>query len=273
MKFDLISYLMNPRHWWRPLLLILIISIAGVTMIGKQTYTDAPPVASFVDINGRVIFSKEQIQLGQELFHKYSLMEYGSMFGDGAYRGPDFTAESLHMIERYMEEYYLSNEDIDPYSAAELVKHQIKENYFDAVTNSIKLLPAQVYAAEQLINYYQAKSLPQSDTEPFNPLQKLKSAKELKSLVSFFYWGGWVCGTSRPGKNYSYTHNWPYDPAAGNTPSGAVILWTLIGSFALILVLGIVLFFYGRMDKLDDKVYVKNTTPFMSHHGVLKYTP
>ena len=35
-------------------------------------------------------------------------MEYGSMFGDGANRGPDYTAEALHYVSKYMNDYYQS---------------------------------------------------------------------------------------------------------------------------------------------------------------------
>ena len=273
MKFDLITYLMNPRNWWRPLLVILLVSGAGVAMIGRQTYTDAPPLPSFVDESNRIIFSKEQVQQGQDLFHKYGLMEYGSMFGDGAYRGPDFTAESLHMIREFMEQYYVKKDNLDKYAAAALVKNQIKQNEFDVETNTVRLIPAQVFAAQQLNDFYTAKSKPGATGKPFNPLQSLQSTEELNALTAFFYWGAWVCGTSRPGEQYSYTHNWPYDPEAGNTPTGAVILWTVIGSFTLLLVLGAVLYYYGKMDKLEDRVYVRNTNPFMSSIGVLKYKP
>lgn len=33
---------------------------------------------------------------GQEVFLKNGLMQFGSLFGNGAYLGPDFTADYLH---------------------------------------------------------------------------------------------------------------------------------------------------------------------------------
>ena len=42
---------------------------------------------------------------GQEVFHKYALM--GTVvFGDGAQRGPDFTAQALHKVQESMVDYY-----------------------------------------------------------------------------------------------------------------------------------------------------------------------
>jgi nitric oxide reductase subunit B len=87
-----ISYFMNTKNWWGPLTFIAIISILGVGMIGFQTYNDAPPMAGFVSSKGDVLVTKDALVEGQIVFHKYALMEYGSFFGDGAQRGPDFTA-------------------------------------------------------------------------------------------------------------------------------------------------------------------------------------
>jgi hypothetical protein len=73
-----ISYIMNTKNWWGPLTFILIISILGVGMIGYQTYIDAPPMSGFTDDKGNVVIDKKTLEHGQEVFHKYALMEYGS---------------------------------------------------------------------------------------------------------------------------------------------------------------------------------------------------
>ena len=73
---------------------------------------------------------------GQAVFQKYALMEYGSMFGDGANRGPDFTAEALHQVTRSMNHYYQSKLKTDSNTSllekgiAEQVKSEIKTNRF-----------------------------------------------------------------------------------------------------------------------------------------------
>ena len=107
-KRNFISYLLNPRNWWLPLLVIFLISITGVTLIGVHTYTEAPPIPNYLSLKNETLFSKEDVLKGQALFQRYALMEYGSMFGDGANRGPDFTAEALHYISQYMNDYYLA---------------------------------------------------------------------------------------------------------------------------------------------------------------------
>src|SRR5262245_16831818 len=105
-KKSAIGYLLNPKNWWLPLLIIFTISLAGVMMIAVHTYTEAPPVASYVNEKRESVFTKDDVLKGQALFQKYALMEYGSFFGDGANRGPDYTAEALHWVSQYMNRFY-----------------------------------------------------------------------------------------------------------------------------------------------------------------------
>ncbi len=278
-KFNFIEFLMNPKKWWLPLLIIFVISFAGVMMIGIHTYTEAPPIPQYLSEKGETILTKEDILKGQAVFQKYALMEYGSMFGDGADRGPDYTAEALHETALLIQQFYLSTLDGENKDVAlvkkgidEQVKNEIKNNRFDKSVNTVVLTDAQVYAVNGLQQYYQ-QYFSGNKGSSFRPSGYIKSADEIKSLSAFFFWGAWVCGVERPGETYSYTHNWPYDPAAGNLPSGAVIFWSIIGSLGLVLGLGIVLYYHGKMEKLEDKIVVNKSRPFMSREGINKFQP
>lgn len=278
-KKNFISYLLNPKNWWLPLLIIFTVSIAGLTMIGIHTYTEAPPIPDYVSQKGEVIFSKEDVLKGQAVFQQYALMEYGSMFGDGALRGPDFTAEALHHISQYMNDYYQSklktdaNLDLLKKGVAEQVKSEIKDNRFNDDNNSVSLTEAQLFGAGELVKYYTQKFTDPLFSGAFKPAGYITNTSEIKSLTAFFFWGAWVCGVERPGEHYSYTHNWPYDPAAGNTPGSPVILWSIIGSLGLIFGLGIVLYYYGKLEKLDDNSYTNKAQPFMTRGEIEKFSP
>ncbi len=278
-KNNLIGYLLNPRNWWLPLLVIFIISIAGVTMIGIHTYTEAPPIPSYSSSKNEIVFSNEEVLKGQAIFQKYALMEYGSMFGDGANRGPDYTAEALHYVSRYMNDYYrsrLKNDSAGEFirkGMAEQVKAEIKTNQYNKTDNRVLLSDAQIYAARELIKFYYQKFNNPSSPGAFKPSGYISDADEIRSLTAFFFWGAWVCGVERPGQHYSYTHNWPYDPAAGNTPSSAIILWSIIGSLGLIFGLGIVLYYHGKLEKLDDDAYTNKAQPFMTRGDIKEFQP
>jgi len=276
------SYIMNPKNWWAPLTFILVISLLGVGMIGVQTYIDAPPMSAFVDEKDNMIFDQKTIVKGQEVFHKYALMEYGSYFGDGAQRGPDFTADALHQISQSMVKFYLDelkqlkSEGTNQYDVSQIeerVKAELKMNRYDKSSDLVRLSPAQVYAHEQLQNHYLDVFINHKESKGSLPADYIKSPQEVKDLSSFFYWGAWVCVTERPGATYSYTHNWPFDPKAGNTPTSPVILWSVLGLLAFVLMCGIVLYFIGQYNQLPNKFFKPATKDLFSAERVRDFSP
>lgn len=259
-----ISYIMNTKNWRGPLIFILIISILGVGMIGLQTYIDAPPMTGFKDATGSVAIDQNTIERGQEVFHKKALMEYGSFFGDGAQRGPDFTAEALHWITIYMNDYYITEikfktgKEVDLYEVKQInekVKAELKQNAFNKAENIVSLSQAQSYALQQLKKHYTDLFIDKNTGAGFPPKNYITNREDVADLASFFFWGAWVCVTQRPGSSFSYTHNWPYDPLAGNTPTSPVILWSVLGLLAFVLACGIVLYFIGQYNQLPNKFF------------------
>ncbi|MBK9736351.1 MAG: cbb3-type cytochrome c oxidase subunit I [Saprospiraceae bacterium] len=276
------SYIMNTKNWWGPLTFILIISLLGVGMIGYQTYIDAPPMSGFKDDKNNVIFDQQTIERGQEVFHKYALMEYGSFFGDGAQRGPDYTAEALHQITLFMNDFYISEFNTlkgvmpDQYEIKQInekVKQELKVNRWDKVSGLVVLSPSQIYAYGKLQNYYNNVFFNNKGGKGSLPSEYIKDPKDVENLSSFFYWGAWVCVAERPGANYSYTHNWPFDPLAGNSPTSPVILWSVLGLLAFVLMCGIVLYFIGQYNQLPNKFFKPATKDLFSVERVNAFAP
>lgn len=273
---------MDPKNWWGPLLFILIISLAGVGMIGYQTYYEAPPMTGFKTTAGEVIIGKATIEQGQEVFHKYALMEYGSMFGDGAQRGPDFTAEALHLVSLFMKDFYAEEfktvngrapSDTELKIIQENVKQELKRNHYDENENIVVLSDAQTYALKQLRSYYQNSYLDEDDTKSFPPPGYISNKEELSDLADFFFWGAWVCVAERPGSVFSYTHNWPYDPDAGNTPTSPTILWSVIGMLTFVLACGIVLYYIGQYNQLPNKFFKAPSKDLLTLQKVSAFRP
>src|SRR5215470_2691344 len=79
---------------------VALVGLCGFLLLGilaYRTYTDEPPIPSkVIGASGQLLFNREDVLAGQEVFLKNGLMEYGSIFGHGAYLGPDFTADYLH---------------------------------------------------------------------------------------------------------------------------------------------------------------------------------
>lgn len=273
-----LTYLMKPKNWWLPFLLIFGVSISGLIFIGYQTYNEAPPIPDFVDSQGQVVVSKSDILEGQEVFHRYALMEYGSMFGDGALRGPDFTAQTLHIMAESIKEFYKVESPTEPNplelaGIEELAKAEIKKNQYQSETNQTKLTASQTFAVSEVNSFYQKVFLDSDFHEAFKPAGYLTDPKEIEQLSKFFYWGAWVCSVSRPGEAYSYTHNWPFDPEAGNTPTPSTMIWSILGLFGLVLGLGAVMYYYGQFEQLSEEYYSKGASEMVTEEKLKSFRP
>jgi nitric oxide reductase subunit B len=256
-KRNLAEVLHDKKTWWVHFLIVAAICLAGLVYLGTETYTGAPPLVDFVSSKGDVVVSRDTIKKGQEVFHLRGLMGYGSFWGDGAERGPDFTADSLHRTVVAMREFYtqqsgkpLTQYDQDAIDAR--VTREIKTNTWDEAAGHIVLTDAQVHAIEQLKVHYQRMFNDPDYAEAFDPTGFISDPEEIKALTAFFFWGSWVAGAQRPGQEYSYTHNWPYDPAAGNVATNQTLLWSVISIFGLFAGILVVLYIYGQFKEMGD---------------------
>ncbi|MFQ5505749.1 MAG: nitric-oxide reductase, partial [Planctomycetota bacterium] len=256
---NLIKWIDKRKHWWKVFVLIFAVSVTVVGYIGVKTYEYAPPIADFKDPKGRLVFNARSITDGQQVFFRYGLMDYGSFLGDGGLRGPDFTAEALNLTARWVGEHHdrawrdrMADGGLRRSFVRALVQQELKENRYDRATNTVTLSAAQAEAFERLVRYYGekfGKGGELAGAEAFEPANYISDEKEVRDLSAFFFWGGWLCAAKREGFGYSYTHNWPYDPLAGNTPAGGIVLWSVIGVLSLILSLGVVFYYYGKLDR------------------------
>lgn len=235
--------------------LLFLVGGGSMVLIRHHTYTDSPPMADFVDEKNRTVIAHQEIVNGQVNFLKYGLMLYGSMFGDGALRGVDFSADAMHKLYLHMQEFYtleysalLKGDDISD-SASHRAKREMKNSTYDASKKSVALSPAALYAYDKMVAEYSYHL--RHEVSLYQPQLKNATTEELKELSAFFFWSGWVCSAKRPGYEYSYTHNWPYDKEAGNAPTSGVMLWSVLATLGLIVVLGFVLYLHGRYSKLS----------------------
>ena len=89
--------LLVSRAWVQAVALVMVFGFFVLGLLAYRTYTDEPPIPEkVVDPNGKILFTGQDVTEGQQIFLTNGLMEYGSIFGHGAYLGPDFTADYLH---------------------------------------------------------------------------------------------------------------------------------------------------------------------------------
>ncbi len=268
---NLALWLLNKKNWVTHFLIVTVISLAGLVYLGQQTYSGAPPLVDYVDSKGQVVISEAEIKKGKELFLLRGLMAYGSFWGDGAERGPDFTAEALHRTVVSMRAYYEAEmkartgvQELTGYeqdAIAQRVIRELKNNTYSPEAGRIVLNDAQIFAFNELLTHYTRMFTDPTYKDRMEPVNQLSGAENLRAVSSFFYWGGWVSVAQRPGKDYSYTHNWPYDPDAGNYATTDTFIWTFISIFALWIGISVVLYVYGQMKMQPIDV-------FEAHNGV-----
>jgi nitric oxide reductase subunit B len=277
------------NRWWIHLLGLFAIGAAGVLFLGVQTYREAPPVADFAAPDGEVLASAGRIREGQAVFQRYALMEHGTMFGDGGCRGPDYSAEALHVSALAMLEHHRAaaggeagEADVDDEEVLlARVQGEIAANRHDPRTGTVTLAPSQVAAYEAVLESTREK-FAADGPESFRPAAYITDEDELAALGTFFFWSGWVCGTTRPGTDASYTQNWPYDPLVGNGPTSGAVLWSVVGSLAMLLATGVVLYRRGRpersrrsapgdVERLSTDVEVEREAPTAIQRATYKY--
>ena len=97
--------------------------------------------AKVVDGSGATLSTKADIVAGQGVFLGNGLMEYGSVFGDGALPRPGLTADYLHRSIASMEAAAMGQPGaaaaadpaaVTPTPAASAVKADLRANRYDA---------------------------------------------------------------------------------------------------------------------------------------------
>src|SRR5215467_3225018 len=86
--------------WWKTAALVTMAAgFAVLILLTLKAYQNAPPIPGrFVDSNGAVVFTGDDVIAGQQVFLKHGLMDNGTIWGHGGYLGPDFSAQSLHIL-------------------------------------------------------------------------------------------------------------------------------------------------------------------------------
>jgi nitric oxide reductase subunit B len=273
----------NLSPWWKHgAILVLIIGFSVLSFVTVLTYTNAPPIPErFTDAAGGLIFAGSDILKGQEVFLKYGLMEHGSLWGHGAYLGPDYSAEYLHRLgevardrialEKYGKPFAQLSPDEQSVASARTVK-VLKENRYDAASRTLVLSSGEVDAYRTQLSEWR-EYFSRKEAAPGLPDNYIQNPEEIKALTSYFAWAAWATTANRPGKDYSYTNNWPYEPIAGNRPSAGTYVWSALSLITLLAGLGLILFVVGKFDYLGWKGEGGVTHIMHSAPHALKLTP
>ena len=257
--------------WWRHGAIITLIAgfsiLIGLTI---RSYRNAPPIPERVTAPlGEVVFTGDDIRKGQKVFMKYGLMENGTLWGHGAYLGPDFSAEYLHTLvldaqesiaQKFFSRSYRDLSLIEKSAVDSEVKQVLKSNAYSPDSGVLSYTDYETESFKKQVEKWKTY-FAEPKTNLGLPAVYISDSEEIRQLTAFFAWAAWASAAKRPGKDYSYTNNFPYDPLAGNTPTKDAILWSALSLIALLGGIALVLVLFGKFDYLGWKEQDKHFHP------------
>jgi nitric oxide reductase subunit B len=258
--------LMIARGWIQGAIIVLIIGFFIMGVLTYYTYNDEPPIPNVVTkTDGSTLFTRADIMAGQQIFLGNGLMEYGSIFGHGAYLGPDFTTEYLHRAALASIDFYGgTNSD----TARSRTIQDFKTNRYNQADGTLVYTDAQTHAFEECRTYY-ASFFGESTTKFGLRPNAVKDPEDIRQLTAFFSWSAWTASTTRPGHDYSYTNNWPPEPLVDNHSTADAVVWSMLSLAALLGGLGLILAAFGRWNLLGWHGREQQTMSFRAPDQVL----
>jgi nitric oxide reductase subunit B len=169
-------------------------------------------------------------------------MQYGSIFGHGAYLGPDYTADYLHRAALDVQRAY-GGPDSD--RARSRTIEDFQRNRFESETDTLTLTAAQANAFGAMRRHY-ADFFAADSSDTGLRDRAITDDEEIHDLTAYFAWSAWAASARRPGHNYSYTNNWPPEPLVDNRPTANTIVWSILSLIALLGGIGVLFGAFGR---------------------------
>lgn len=240
---------MRYSRLWIGFTIVVLGSFAVLAYYGREIYQQAPPVPKrVVTTGGVVLFTGDDIRLGQNVWQSMGGQEVGSVWGHGAYVAPDWSADFLHREAVWLLDEWARAEQGKAYSdlpggaQAELrerLRQEIRANTYDPATGDLAVSPLRARAIQAVSQHYDRlfgddPALHELRDAYAIPANAVRASENRRILTAFFFWTAWVCGTNRPGKQITYTNNWPPEELIGNRPTGQIIVWSVV-SFVLLL--------------------------------------
>src|SRR6056297_2872059 len=265
----------NTKKLWTILIAMLVGSFAVLLWSGGQIYQAAPPVPEeVVTTEGETVFTRDDIELGRRVWQSAGGMQLGSIWGHGGYVAPDWTADWLHReaiatLDIWARRDYVVEGYADlpaPQQAAlqARLEERIRRNTWNAERGSITIDADRAAAIATVSQHYDSLFANEPETAWLREAYAMKNdtvpdADHRRALSAFYWWTAWAAVTERPGKDITYTSNWPAEELVGNVPPANAYVWTVFSVLFLIAGIALLGWYYAvthgkeeRVDKLPD---------------------
>jgi nitric oxide reductase subunit B len=214
------------RLWWA-LGFVVAGSLGVLGYYGRQIAVQAPPIPErVVSASGRLIFSREDILRGQNVWQSLGGHELGSVWGHGSYIAPDWSADWLHrealwlLHQEARRRYGRPLGELGGDEQAVLrrrLAEQMRRNTYRGDTGELVVSNERAEAIEALVRYYDALfgDAPQFPADVAfladggmnvgalrrayaMPVAVVPDPERRRWLAAYFFWAAWSCTTERP---------------------------------------------------------------------------
>jgi nitric oxide reductase subunit B len=233
------------------LLITAVICFGLLAWATVLTYRQAPLMPSAItDPSGAVLMTQDDIVQGKAGFQKADLMDYGSIYGMGSYFGEDYTASALVALGTQTREAVAMQRYGRPFAGLTPDEQEGATREMRAELQGLDLTRSNLVAPEAV-----AQALRQSQrtlaatfqtadlAKGWTPARSLDSQAAART-ADFVLYSALTTVARRPGKTWSWTENWPYEPLVGNTPTTNTFRWTWVSIGFTFFAIGAVLFVY-----------------------------
>ncbi|EMO9597936.1 nitric oxide reductase large subunit [Pseudomonas aeruginosa] len=288
----------STRKLWAGLAFILVSSFAALLWAGDAIFRAAPPLPrQVVSESGEVLYTKDDINRGRQVWQSIGGMQLGSIWGHGGYVAPDWSADWLHREAMAVLDLWAVRQGVERYKVltpsqqgllrAEL-EPMMRRNTYDPTTGTITLTADRIAAIRQVAQHYVNLFGTDRTTAELREAYAMKNdtvpdPSHRQALTAFFWWTAWGAATERPGttgetlapsgplpeQRVTYTNNWPSEPLIGNRPPPALWLWSAFSVVFLLAGIGLLGWYHARTHGDDRPEHLPAVDPLAS----LRITP
>lgn len=274
------------KKYWIAFSLVIIISFSVLGWVGSKIYQQAPPIPEkVVASDGQTVFTKSDIEEGQNVWQALGGMEVGTVWGHGSYVAPDWTADWLHreamfVLNNWSQlQFHIAYSNLSVEDQAALQAHLQKifrKNTFDEKESTITIDPVRALAIRDNTKYFSSIFEYGNNSYAIRK-NALTDTLKLRKLCAFFFWTSWAASTDRPNDDITYTSNWPHEDLVGNRPTGDAVVWTGVSIILLLAGIGGMIWYRGSQEKELPKGDVPSNDPLLgsvltpSQKAVIKY--
>lgn len=276
---------MQYRRLWIGLTVVIVGSFAVLGYYGAEIYRQAPPIPErVVTDSGHTILTGDQIRDGQNVWQSMGGQEVGSIWGHGAYVAPDWSADWLHREAVWILDRWSTTEFGKAYDQATeeqkavlrtRLKRELRTNRYDPASGILTVSDLRADAIAAVGKHYDAifGNDPSPEVAHLRdayaiPTNSVPDPQRRAAMNGFFFWAAWACVTDRPGSDVTYSQNWPPEDLVGNSPTGSILVWSVISFVLLLAGIGALAWYFAIEHSKEDtsEVHVPGTDPLLGLH-------